>query len=107
MGAVERDRKVMPDTADDRPSAFAWPPVLLAVVVAIALAIDWLIVPLPVPFAETLLVEVLGALLIAAGGGLVIWSVLAFRAHATTIHPDRGATKLIARGPFAISRNPI
>ncbi len=91
----------------DRPSPFPWPPVLLALAIGGALAFDWLIVPLPVPFAETALVQVLGWMLLLGGIAVSVWAALAFRAHNTTIRPDRGADALIEDGPYAWSRNPI
>jgi protein-S-isoprenylcysteine O-methyltransferase Ste14 len=37
----------------------------------------------------------------------MVWSFLTFRAEKTTILPHQGAERLIARGPFRLSRNPI
>lgn len=91
----------------DRPSPFPWPPVLLALAIALALAFDWLIVPLPMPFAETAFAQVIGWMLLLGGIAVGVWAALAFREHNTSIRPDRGADALIETGPFAWSRNPI
>ncbi len=97
------------DTAvsGDRPNRFPWPPFLLSGITALALAVDYWIVPLPVPFAETAAAKVLGMLLLGSGLGLVAWAVLAFHRHATSIRPDRASKVLMTSGPFALTRNPI
>lgn len=95
------------DPRADRPSAFPWPPVLFTAAVVLALGLDWLVLRLPVPFAETGLMHFAGMLLMLAGIVLVIWAMLQFRKHATSIRPDRGANALMATGPFAFTRNPI
>ena len=94
-------------SSDDRPSRFPWPPVLLAGSIALALAFDRWVVPLPVPFAEMSLVKAAGWLLLAQGLGLVAWAIVTFWQHATSIRPDRAASVLLTTGPFTYSRNPI
>jgi protein-S-isoprenylcysteine O-methyltransferase Ste14 len=96
-----------PDHTRDRPGAFPWPPVLFAAAVLAALALDWLVLRIPVPFAETQPVHFAGMLLLLAGIALVVWATLRFHRHATSIRPDRGSSALLATGPFAFSRNPI
>lgn len=91
----------------DRPSAIPWPPVLLAIIIAAALASDRWLVPLPVPFAELSAIAAMGWLLLAGGMAVMVWAALAFRSHNTTIRPDRAATTLITSGPYAFSRNPL
>ena len=85
----------------DRPSAVPWPPLVLAAAIALALAWDHWVAPLPVPFAETTVMRLAGWLLLAFGLGLSGWAVVAFCRHATTIRPDRGSSALITAGPFA------
>ncbi len=98
-----RDRAV----PDDRPNRLPWPPVLLAGATTLALAFDHWVVACPIPFAETAAAKVLGLLLLGSGLGLVVWAVLAFYHHRTSIRPDRAAKVLMTSGPFALSRNPI
>ncbi len=93
--------------AQDTPSAFPWPPVLLAGAIGLALAVDRWIMPLPVPFAEVGAVRAAGAALLMAAVVVFFWTALQFRQHGTTIRPDRASTALIESGPFAWSRNPI
>ena len=38
---------------------------------------------------------------------LLVWTVLLFRRHRTTLMPHRAATHLVTGGPFRLSRNPI
>ena len=97
----------MQDLETDRPSRFPWPPVLLAGAIGAALALEWLVLPLPVPFAETGVVHAAGMLLLMAGIGLAIWASIQFPRHRTSIRPDRGSDALVLAGPFAFSRNPI
>lgn len=94
-------------SSDDRPGAFPWPPVLLLLTIVLALSTDTLLVPLPVPFAETVPVQVVGWAMLIGGIGLTSWAATAFRNHNTSIRPDRGADDLIETGPYAWSRNPI
>lgn len=46
------------------------------------------------------------ALLIPALG-LLLWTLLLFLRHRTTVMPHRAASHLITGGPFRLSRNPI
>lgn len=97
----------MAETPSDRPNAFPWPPVLLGGAIGLALGLDWFVVRLPVPFAETSIVHFAGMTLMFAGLVLIGWAALQFRSHQTSIRPDRGSDALVAAGPFAFSRNPI
>lgn len=96
-----------PNPLDDRPSFFPWPPVLLAGAVAVPLVLERLVLPLPVPFAETAPVHYAGMTALLAGVVLTLWSAFEFRRHSTSIRPDRGSDALLLAGPFAFSRNPI
>lgn len=91
----------------DRPSTFPWPPLLFAGAVALALGLEWVLIRLPVPLAETRAVHFLGMTLVLAGVLLVLWAALEFRRHETSMRPDRGSDALVAAGPFAFSRNPM
>ena len=91
----------------DAPSAFPWPPVLLAGAIALALAVDRWVAPLPVPFAEVGAVRVVGIGLLLGAAVVFVWTASQFKRHGTTIRPDRASTALVERGPFAWSRNPI
>jgi len=81
--------------------------VLLAGAIGLALGLDWLVIRLPVPFAEIRIVHFAAMTLMLAGLLLIGWAALQFRSHRTSIRPDRGSDALVAAGPFAFSRNPI
>ncbi len=49
----------------------------------------------------------LGWLAVAAGLGLLLWTVLTLWRFRTTVNPYRAATHLCVNGPFCYSRNPI
>lgn len=49
----------------------------------------------------------LGWLFILAGAALNIWGSLVFRIHRTTPRPFTQPSRLIAAGPFRLSRNPL
>jgi protein-S-isoprenylcysteine O-methyltransferase Ste14 len=97
----------MAKTSSDRPSTFPWPPALLAGAIGLALGLDWLVIRLPIPFAETSIVHFAAMTVMLAGLVLIVWAALQFRSHQTSIRPDRGSERLVAAGPFAFSRNPI
>jgi len=106
MAVKETQNKTF-DPSADRPKAFPWPPILFSTAVVGALAIDWLVLRLPFPWAETRLVYFLGMVILTAGIVLPIWAAVQFRRYATSIRPDRGSSQLLVSGPFAFTRNPI
>ncbi len=56
---------------------------------------------------STGLPRLLGAPVLAAGVGLVLWAVSAVHRAGTTIVPHLPVTTLLTSGPFALSRNPM
>ena len=48
-----------------------------------------------------------GTILFWAGIALMIWAILAFRAHKTSVVPHQVPRTIITSGPFGRSRNPI
>jgi len=94
----------MPIDFATRPNAWPWPPLafLLALIAALALAA---IAPLPIHLPA--FVRAIGAVLAAGGVALWAWGVAAMRVAAVNMSPTRAASRLIERGPFAVSRHPI
>jgi protein-S-isoprenylcysteine O-methyltransferase Ste14 len=88
----------------ERPSRIPWPPLIGAGALMAATACAFAF-PVSLPFAP--LARPLGSALIAAGVALVAWAVATLRRARTTTLPHRGADRLVASGPFAVSRNPI
>jgi protein-S-isoprenylcysteine O-methyltransferase Ste14 len=81
-----------------------YPPIWFALFALIALALAWLWplhLPLPVFFHS------LSLALAAVGGGFALWAALLFKRHNTTAHPYQEASRLVTRGPYRISRNPM
>lgn len=60
--------------------------------------------PLPLAFPE---LPLIGWLLVALGGALLLWSAWTMFRHKTTVNPYKGVAHLVQSGPFAFSRNPI
>jgi protein-S-isoprenylcysteine O-methyltransferase Ste14 len=89
-----------------RPSAFPWPPVLLAGAIVAA----WYLgraSPLTWPGLDDTPARAVGIGLGVTGLLLVGWAALTLRRHGTTILPDKGAEHLVTDGPYRFRRNPI
>lgn len=89
-----------------RPSAFPWPPVLLAGAIVAA----WLLgryLPLGWTGVGDGAERAAGIALVAAGIGLFAWAAITLRRHGTTILPDKGADHLVTDGPYRFRRHPI
>jgi len=88
------------------PSAIPRPPLLIAAV----LVIGWLaerLYPLSWPGLDDWPARLVGYGLGIAGIALVAWATVTFRRAGATIHPQRGADRLVTDGPFLWRRNPI
>lgn len=62
---------------------------------------------LPVLLAPTPLTSIIGSVLVCLGVVLMVWAVVAFRNHNTSVVPHQVPQRIITTGPFALSRNPI
>lgn len=62
---------------------------------------------MPFASAPSLGLRTFAVVLAACGIALVIWAVLTFRAHRTSVVPHQVPQSLITTGPFRLSRNPI
>ncbi|WP_027897237.1 methyltransferase family protein [Zestomonas thermotolerans] len=80
------------------------PPLIYLIFVALAWALAEL---LPLPLAENDWTRYFGWGLIDAGILLAAWSALALTQHDTTLNPYKKPKRLLQRGPFRYSRNPI
>lgn len=90
---------------DDSPNQWPWPPMLYASSVVVALLLEREVLPTSHGGGAGLLL--LGLAAIVVGLGLDLATAWAFRRAKTTIMPHRGASRLVVRGPFRLSRNPI
>lgn len=90
----------------ERPTAFPWPPVLLAgsALAAVVLGRFW---PLPWPGLDDMPARVIGIGLGLAGIALMAWAAATLRRHRTTILPHKRVEQLVTDGPFGYRRNPI
>lgn len=53
------------------------------------------------------MLELVGAVLLAAGLGFMIWGVLTFRRAKTPLLPFLPATQIVDSGPYRFTRNPM
>jgi protein-S-isoprenylcysteine O-methyltransferase Ste14 len=51
--------------------------------------------------------EIVGAVLVAAGLLFTFWGLATFHRHRTGIFPHHPATRIVRNGPYRISRNPM
>ncbi len=93
--------------AHDRPNRIPWPPILLLATIALAIALQWLVPLAWIYGLAALQATVLGVTMIVAAFAIDIWTMMVFRNHKTTIMPHQRSTRLVTRGPFRFSRNPI
>lgn len=90
----------------ERPTAFPWPPVLLAgaALAAWALGHFW---ALPWPGLDDMPARIIGLSFGIAGIALIAWAALTLRRHDTTVLPHKGTERLVTDGPYRYRRNPI
>lgn len=87
-----------------RPNHLPWPPMLYVAAVVAALVADriW---PLGLGLAWPW--RGIGIAILGAGIALDLSAIFTLIRHRTTFRPDRGTTRLVTSGPYALSRNPI
>ena len=94
--------------ARDNAGVIAPPPLIALATVIVGVVLDWL---LPA-YVLTLLLDlteriVVGAILIAGGGGLAFPAILAFRSVGTHVEPWKPSRTLVTAGIYAYVRNPM
>ncbi len=99
-------RHDMSNTAAERPSSFAWPPVLLLGLAAAAFAAGRYY-PVTWPGMGDLPARIIGLGIGAGGVALMAWSIVTMARARTNILPHRAADVLVTSGPFRRFRNPI
>jgi protein-S-isoprenylcysteine O-methyltransferase Ste14 len=93
-------------SAHQRPGAVPWPPVLLILAVAGAVALGR-VTPLPWPGMGDGAASLVGLGFGVAGVAILTWAGLTLRRHRTTILPHAGASALVTDGPYRWRRHPI
>ena len=83
------------------------PPLLFVGGLAIALLLDHGFRALPLSRTGWPSLEGAGVGLALAGGCLIAWGMLTFRAARTAILPHNPATRLVESGPYRFTRNPM
>lgn len=72
------------------------------------LAGAWLLARAIPPLGETIFsAPVVGWVLIALGGLLMLWALVFLLTERTAVHPQALPSALVVRGPFRATRNPI
>lgn len=94
--------EVRPDGAAVR---LKFPPVLYAVLLVLALALHWWVLPWGMPRHPAVLVA--GILLSVAGIAFALAGVATVLRHHSTLAPHRRVDHLVTAGPFRLSRNPM
>lgn len=95
------------DPAGSPPARLPWPPLLMAMTVALGLALGRIAGE---NFSELLVSPALratGGVLTFAALTIDVWCARALARHETTILPHRAASSLVTQGPYEYSRNPI
>jgi protein-S-isoprenylcysteine O-methyltransferase Ste14 len=104
---LQCDSEMMAESRDI-PGVIAPPPLLAVGAVLIGLVLDWLfpayVIRVLLSYPERM---VIGLLLIAAGVGLGIPAVNAFRAAHTHVEPWKTSSALVTAGVFRWLRNPM
>ncbi|MGD9545519.1 MAG: isoprenylcysteine carboxylmethyltransferase family protein [Methylocystis sp.] len=96
-----------PTRADAPPSPIAWPPILMAVTLAIGLMLDAATRASLVDRASSSLPQIAGAALVIPALANDVWCFRILSRQQTTIMPHRAARHLVTEGPYRFSRNPI
>jgi protein-S-isoprenylcysteine O-methyltransferase Ste14 len=91
----------------ERPNNIPWPPIVLLCTIALGFILSGLV---PLGFPRTIVGELLfglGLMLIVLALLIDVSAMRLMKKHNTAIMPHRGADKLVTKGIFAFSRNPI
>ena len=89
-----------------RPNAIPWPPLVLLASLLIAAGAG-LLLPLTLPAGPAVLRHAIGGLVALCGIGLDLWAMKSLHDGRTTVMPHRASSRLVIRGPYRFSRNPI
>jgi protein-S-isoprenylcysteine O-methyltransferase Ste14 len=89
--------------ANDTAGVAAPPPLIFLVCLLIGIGLDFL---WPIPLLPESFQYILGLVLLALSGALILFVWRAFSKTGTDINPYKPTTALITTGPFAYSRNP-
>lgn len=91
----------------DSPNVIAFPPLILAGALGLAILLEWLVPFSLLPPPLTFWTSVLASVFAGTGGGLAVSAIFAFRRAGTNIEPYRPALHLVEAGPYVMTRNPM
>lgn len=89
-----------------KPMYFPWPPLVYALAIGVAFGLQRYS-PLYLPDVSGHIVLVIGSLMIAFAVVLDFWALQTLWKNRTTVLPHRSTTRLVTKGPFQFTRNPI
>jgi len=94
--------------ATDHPDVVMLPPFIVLIILAVAIALEWVIglTFLPAISWSSWSVYV-GVLVVAGGVALLVWAVRAFAAVGTNLSPHEPTLNLTTDGPYRLTRNPM
>lgn len=95
----------MTDDTHSRPRTWILPPAPYAAALVGGWWLDRHVHALPLDWGAA--TRPLGWLLVGIGLLLLVWTLLTFWRHRTTVNPYKAASSLCTGGPFRFSRNPI
>jgi protein-S-isoprenylcysteine O-methyltransferase Ste14 len=104
---INRVEYPLMNASNERPNRIPWPPLLLAVALVAAIALQAFY---PLRFGRGEAGEILrgaGIVALLAAIGLIALAVAELRKANTTVMAHRAAGHLVTSGPYALSRNPI
>ena len=91
-------------TAGDAPGVIIFPPVLCVSALLLGITFQYLW-PLHLGLARTL--PIVGAILVAMSGIIVLGAFRSMRCAETNVHPGKPTTAIVSAGPYRFTRNPI
>lgn len=94
----------MPNDERDNPGILVPPPLIYLLPLLLGLALDRRV---HVGFLPHSVARIVGWPLVGGAVALAGWASWTMRAADTTTRPDKPASRVVQRGPFGFSRNPI
>ena len=88
------------------PVKYPWPTVFYITAILIACGLQRF-VAFDLPNERLLLLQVVGALLVAVGAYLTVWASIMLLRNRTALLSTHSAARLVIYGPFRYTRNPI
>lgn len=101
------DPQVPPGPSTGAAVRFPFPPLLFAVPLALAPAVDRWVLRLPLPATGSRGKRAAGAAVAVGGAMISLSGVLTVLRQGTTVVPHHAVSRLVTTGPFRLTRNPM